>query len=409
MIDELALCEDRILGRGALDGVAGAIERHHLGSRLMLVCDDTTYVAAGQYLFMQLIHKHQHVIAHSLGRKPQALWTSAEKIREHALEERITGIIAVGSGTVNDAAKYAAYHLRVPYICVATAASMNGYTSATASLEAEGMKLSFTAAPPRAVIADMNILCSAPKRMSRSGVGDTLCRSTVEADCVLSHCLLGTPYPKSDFDKMRAHEPELIAKIAKLKEHDADYMTLLMHALLDAGDAMARVGSSITASQGEHMIGHTLEMIYSSEMDVLHGEMIAVTTLTMNELHNKLILAMPMVKSLPREEAFFLRTFGKKLGPHVMSKYAPKVLIPEQAEKINGIIQQEWPEIKRMLGFVIVQNSALQRAYVHGNIPGKPRDIRIHDERYRAAVDYAYLTRNRFTFLDIAAMMSKRL
>ncbi len=406
-MEELALCEDRMIGRGALDGVHGAIERHHLGSRLMLVCDDTTYVAGGQHIFMNLLPNHL-VTPHSLGRRPQALLSSAEKIREHALAERITGIIAVGAGTVNDAAKYAAYHLRIPYICVPTAASMNGYTSATASLEAEGMKLSFTAAPPRAVIADMNILCSAPKRMSRSGVGDTLCRSTVEADCVLSHCLLGTPYPKSDFDKMRAHEPALIAQIAKLKENSADYLTLLMHALLDAGDAMARVGSSITASQGEHMIAHTLEMIYSSEMDVLHGEMIAVTTLTMNDLHNKMLISTPVVKSLPRDEGTFQRSFGKKLGAHVATKYAPKVLSPEQADRINAHIQQEWPEIKRMLGFVIVQNSALQRAYVHGNIPSKPRDVRVSDERYRAAVDYAYLTRNRFTFLDIAAMMTRR-
>ena len=38
--------------------------------------------------------------------------------------------VAVGSGVMNDLVKHAAFALGRPYLCVATAASMDGYTSA---------------------------------------------------------------------------------------------------------------------------------------------------------------------------------------------------------------------------------------------------------------------------------------
>lgn len=399
------LCEDRVIGKDTLAAIPEVAARHGLGERWLLVCDDTTYVVAGQSIYVATLSTHQ-VRNHSIGRRAYATIEVAEAIIANAGDA--TGIIAVGSGTVNDTAKYAATQLNLPYISVPTAASMNGYTSATSSLEAIGMKQSYPARPPRAVVADMGIITGAPKRMSRAGVGDTLCRTTVEADCLISHHILGTPYPREDFDMLRRHEAVLIEQISKLKEHDAGYLEVLMHALLDAGDAMARVGSSITASQGEHMIAHTLEMIYSSELDLLHGEMIAVTTITMNDLHNKMLLAQPQVKSMPRDESHFTRTFGKKMGPYVASKYAPKVLNAEQVLDVNNRMAQHWPDIKKQLHDVIVQNTAIQRAYIHGNIPLKPKDIRLNDDRYNAAVTYAHLTRNRFTFLDLAAMMNRR-
>lgn len=401
-----ALCMDRIIGPGALAALPEAVARHGLGRQLMLVCDDATYVAAGQQVYTSLLGKVD-ILPHSLGRRPVATLAAAQTAIARA--SQISGIVAVGSGTVNDVAKYTAHQRGIPYLCVATAASMNGYSSATASLDDEGMKQSFEATPPRAVLADMDIIAAAPKRLTRAGVGDTLCRTTVEADCLLSHHLLGTPYPQADFALMRRHEAVLIQRISELKENSHAYIGVLMEALLDGGDAMARAGSSITASQGEHMIAHTLEILYGHEMDVLHGEMIAVTTLTMNELQNKMLLSAPAVKRLPRDEAYCTRTFGRKMGAHVAAKYAPKVLSPEQVEVINASLARTWPELKQRLAEIILPTSTLSRAYIHGNIPSRASDIRMHETRYDGAVTNAYLTRNRFTFLDVAAMMYRRL
>src|SRR5258706_14962623 len=51
--------------------------------------------------------------------------------------------IAVGSGTINDLTKLAAHRVGRPYMCVATAASMDGYTAFGASITHNGSKQTF--------------------------------------------------------------------------------------------------------------------------------------------------------------------------------------------------------------------------------------------------------------------------
>ena len=46
-----------------------------------------------------------------------------------ALRDQDATPVAVGAGTLNDIVKRAAHELERPYLCVATAASMDGYTA----------------------------------------------------------------------------------------------------------------------------------------------------------------------------------------------------------------------------------------------------------------------------------------
>lgn len=48
--------------------------------------------------------------------------------------------IAVGSGTINDLVKRAAFETNRPYMVAATAASMDGYTASGAALIVDGFK-----------------------------------------------------------------------------------------------------------------------------------------------------------------------------------------------------------------------------------------------------------------------------
>ena len=396
----------RLIGKDATAGIATTLAQHMPAQKLLLVSDDTTWVAAGAQVTAALAADHT-LTPHSLGRHIRATRESAQ-----ALANKTTaydGLIAIGSGTINDITKYAAHLANKPYVCVATAASMNGYTSMTASLEELGHKQSFAAAPPRAVIADTTIIAAAPKRLTRAGIGDTLCRSTVETDMLLSHHLLGTTYPRDLFDRMRAHEASLIAEAPSAREGDSAFVGKLMVALLDAGDAMAEYGSSAVASQGEHMIAHTLELMYGAELrHILHGEMIAITTLTMNQLHHKILLSPPSVKSMPRDRLQFERLFGKKAGPELAEQYTKKILSTEQILDINARLATHWPEIKAAILEVIASPSSIERAFLQSGLATRASDIGISAERYRAACTSAYLTRDRFGVLDMAAMNDKR-
>lgn len=398
---------ERLVGRGVLVALPQRIEKYSLGPRLLLVADETTYVAAGAKVEALLTADYK-VTTHRFAPNVKPEIAHVEWLSDRIRTDSITGVVSVGSGTINDLSKLAAARAGIPYLSVATAASMNGYSSAGASVLQHGHKISERAAPPRAVIADVDILAAAPRRLARSGLGDTLCRSTVEADCLLSHLLFGTAYPAEGFAQLRAHEAALIAGAFHLREDSADYLQLLMEALLDAGDWMTRSGSSAIASQGEHMLAHTLEMLYGREMTALHGEMIAVTTVSMHHLQHKMLLGELQLRHLPREESQFQRIFGKQMGGELFVSYGKKLLSAEQAETFNARLKTDWPEMRDRLKSVMVHGTAIERAFLQAGIGCSPKDIGISDERYQSALSYAYLTRDRFTFLDLATMMGRR-
>ena len=96
-------------------------------------------------------------------------------------------LIAVGFGTLNDVCKYLARQRGRPYVVFATAPSMNGYLTGTASLARNGVKTSLPAQPPSAALFDLAVLCRAPACLIRAGIGDALCRTTAQADWLLAH------------------------------------------------------------------------------------------------------------------------------------------------------------------------------------------------------------------------------
>lgn len=397
----------RYAGANASEGLGALLAGAMPATRLLVVADDATWAAARAKVEPQLSPSTNHRL-HSLGQRVRATKIIADELAAHA--SAYDAILAVGSGTINDLCKYAAFTANKPYAVVATAASMNGYSAANASLEMDGFKQSFAAHPPLAVIADSGILTAAPKRLTRAGIGDTLCRTTVEADMLLSHVLLDTPYPREMFDRLRSHEEILLTGLMKARDSEAAYIECLMTALLDAGDAMTTHGSSAVASQGEHMLAHTLELKYGSELlNIMHGELIAITTLTMSQFQHRMLLGSSVVRRMDYPSEQFLRQFGKRHEQSLFEAYGKKLLSDEQVVAVNARMKMHWPDMVSQLNSIVIATNTLERALIHSGINTTPAQIGLADERYRFATSYAHLTRERFTFLDLAAMNVRRM
>jgi glycerol-1-phosphate dehydrogenase [NAD(P)+] len=136
-----------------------------------------------------------------------AEYGNIEKLREALrAHDAIPG--AVASGTLNDIVKRAGHepgdvhggmpassrgdlgaHLERPYMNVATAASMDGYTAFGAAITKQGYKQTMTCPAPRAVIADLDVLVNAPANMTASGYGDLLGKVTAGADWLVADAL----------------------------------------------------------------------------------------------------------------------------------------------------------------------------------------------------------------------------
>lgn len=108
---------------------------------------------------------------------------------EAALAEVDAVPVAVGAGTINDRTKLAAQRTGRPYLCVATAASMDGYTSFGAIVTERGFERTIGCPAPRAVIADLGVLAAAPRALSAAGYGDLLGKITAGADWIPADAL----------------------------------------------------------------------------------------------------------------------------------------------------------------------------------------------------------------------------
>ena len=158
--------------------------------------------------------------------------------------------IAVGAGTLNDLVKMAAHRRSIPYACVATAPSMNGFTSSIAAILSDGVKTTQPCTPPIAVFADPVILAAAPYRMIASGIGDLYSKPVSNADWRLAHRLLDQPHSSIVMEIVEAGSALLDGVAERLPARDLDAVAKLAGALMLSGLAMQAAGNSGPASGG---------------------------------------------------------------------------------------------------------------------------------------------------------------
>jgi glycerol-1-phosphate dehydrogenase [NAD(P)+] len=241
--------------------------------------------------------------------------------------------------------------------------------------------------------------------MIRSGLGDSLCRPTAQADWLLAHLLFDQPYREMPFALLAEDEGDLFAQSAALMEGDHAAMESLVRTLLLSGFGTAICGSSQPASQGEHLISHYADMMGGHDVPhSFHGEQIAVTTLTAARLQETMLSApAPVLSAEAQDEADVIRTFGPELGPACWKEFAQKRLTGERLDAANQRIASRWPQFVERISKIIVPAAQLEVVLARAGAPRAPHELSWTKGFYEAAVRGARLIRNRYTFLDLAA------
>jgi len=349
--------------------------------KITIVNDCNTYKVVAEKLLNNLSNyfepRNHHYIT-----PPKAQLSKAQSLAKQL--KNVDCLIAVGSGTINDITKYAAHLAGVPYISYATALSMNGYASSTASLEYEGIKTSYPATQAKAVFIDLDIVSAAPLELTKAGVGDSLCRSTTQADWLLANQLgLDDEYSSEYFNITL--EQQLIDNIDGLLSGDISAYKILAELLVFTGQAMNKAGSSKPASQAEHMLAHLMDSKYGG----YHGLQVAVCTLTIAQLQQQLL--------------------ANDLKPSISRKYAKldDYFTNEQVEKFKKIYASKPKNIDlnvvdiKAIKAVTLGHSDLLNIYNKLGLPTTSAGLGWDDGFYKAMLDIAKYTRDRFTFLDL--------
>ncbi len=371
-------------------------------SPILVVSDQNTYQVLGARLESVFKAAGLQVISAIFGDevlKPDAC--AVKNVR--AGLKNAKSCIAVGSGTINDICKYASFLEKKPYAVFASAPSMNGYVSANASIIVEGRRTSVQAHMPVGVFMDLDVLAAAPKRLIRSGIGDMLCRSTAQADWLLSHLILDTAYQVLPFSLLAEEEEVLLEEAESIVAGDIEGIRALSHALIKSGIGMWMARGSYPASQGEHMIAHVMEMAFPNDSArSYHGEQIAVTTLAMAAIQEKTLRSDAYPLYQPKfDELLLKRNLPVAICKESKKLWTEKPVSEAQAKQVNQSLSKKWADVTKKIDLVRIRRESLSAACKAAGLGVTPESIGWQTEKFKWAVDVAYMTRNRFTFLDL--------
>ncbi len=207
-----------------------------------------------------------------------------------ALDPTCDGVLAVGSGVINDCCKVLAHAVRLPQAVVATAPSMDGYASNSSSMIRDRVKVTLYNACPAAIVADTSIMKDAPERMLQAGLGDMLAKYIALCEWRISHIVTGEYYCPQVAGLMRNSLCKIVAAAPRLMERDPEAVGAVTEGLILSGVAMAFAQISRPASGLEHYFSHLWEM-FALERGLpleLHGIQVGVGTVLCLHIYDRL-------------------------------------------------------------------------------------------------------------------------
>ncbi len=387
-----------VMIEASLDGgEADVLRVLGLPSSPAIVCDPNTYDALARRVANALPNAKVAVLE-----APKADDATVDALID--LTRHADALIAVGSGTLNDLAKYAAHRRDQPYAVFATAPSMNGYVTTTASITRDGEKLSLPARPPKAAYFDLGVLAAAPRRLIQAGVGDSLCRTTAACDWWLSHQLFDTTFSETPFAIQAKDEARLISNISKLDKGDLEAVEALTRLLILGGLGMLIAGSSQPGSQGEHLISHYIDMMQHPHPGSLHGEQVGLATRTMAALQHHVVCRddPPHLAEIKIDTTEMASRLGRWSASCEKALQA-KGVFGKRLDALNQRLDGNWPTIQAGFKARSLSFSKLNDTLDTACVPATPEDLGLTSDFYREAVRHARELRDRFTMLDLAA------
>jgi glycerol-1-phosphate dehydrogenase [NAD(P)+] len=408
-----------IEGPGCLSSLAEILSSANSGKLpVLLVYDDNTKRVAG--------NRAAEILA-AAGMSPVELLlnSGSAKILEpdyrrvleikDVIERERVFPVAVGSGVINDLVKRAAFEAGIPYLCAATASSVDGYSAFGAALVQDGLKVNLPCTPPAAIVADTDILRAAPYRMTASGYGDLYAKVAAGVDWVLADRLELEKIHRESWDLVQTDLLSWVGFPEKLRAGDPGAFTNLFKGLTNSGFAMQIYKDSRPAAGAEHMISHVWEMEHLSRdgVPVSHGFKVALGTVISISLMEA-FFAYPPEKLLPdavlrRRETWDARmeAIGKcfpdpkirgAIEEACRKKWMDGERLKFRVERLVSIM----PEIRAFMKERHVSRKEVVEQFRLAGCPVSAEEFGLNPGDVRNAVIKAQMIRTRYTILDAA-------
>lgn len=404
-----------MMGAGVMGG-AGTLFRRHFGTGpAWIIADEASWAAAGDRLEAGLATAGVPLRRHVMPARPRPKPTVelASSLRDLMARDGATPV-ALGSGVINDVVKHAAFSLGRPYLCVATAASMDGYTSAGAPLSDKGFKKTIQCRPARAVLGDLDVIAAAPPAMTGWGYGDLAGKVPAGGDWIVADALgieaiddVAWPMVQGDLRSWLSR-PDLVAK------GDRGAIEGLFSGLTLVGLAMEAHGSSRPASGADHQIAHLWEMadLHHQGERVSHGGCVAVGCTATLRLWDWLLSqdltrldAAALTARAPTLAARAVEInaiFGPgEIGARALEETATKHVQGERLHARLALLARIWPDLRARLQAQLMTARDMRSALHAAGAPADEADIGLSRDALRSGVMAARFLRSRYTLLDL--------
>ena len=288
-------------------------------------------------------------------------------------------LVAFGAGTIMDFGRYPAYKLGIPFVAIPTLASSDGFTASICSVILNGQKKSISMKAPALVVADLDIIKGAPKRLVSSGVNDILAKYISLADWKMA---------------------SMVTDEAATGEIDHEAMTM---AQMKSGLTMQLWDNSRAASGSEHLMAHLVEMKPPrfEQAEGIHGECVGVGTFAAAKEYHRLAKLTPKAKPFePLTKEWVLEKFGERLADGILKENANDVLGTFDPQSIVD----HWDEFREIIS-TIPPVEELEALYKACGCKYLPEHIGIDPSLSEEALDISAAIRNRLTLVRMKRVL----
>ena len=403
------------IGIDILDRVPQMFVEQFPAKRALIVADENTWRAAGEAVYGYLQSAGVECEEPFIFTDPHlhAEWRFIEMLDERLAKSDAIPV-SVGSGTINDLCKLCSYHQSRPYMCVATAASVDGYSSFGASITYKNMKQTFTCPAPKAILADVGVMAKAPKEMTAAGYADLAAKIPAGAEWIIADFVGSEPihdaawHISQDGLKAALSDPEGVAALKP------EAIAPFVEGLMLSGFAMQAARSSRPASCTDHLFSHLWNMRNHTYQGVTpsHGFQVSVGTLMMCAMFDQMYksdftqldvdAAVAAWKSADQvrheaEELFRGLPFAELGVTEIMAKYDDK----DEVRRQLNLVKANWPDLKAKLQAQCYTFDQMYRSLSIVGAPVKPEDVGISKAQMKSDVPFVRHIRRRYNMMDL--------
>lgn len=431
------------MGQGVYTQASKLFAQYFPGRKAVIVADINTWSALGQKVYenfaasgiptdkyiiekeefhadwkyvemTDLIAEGKYDEAKTLENKTDYEDTDPAKLFKEASDE-FNVLVSVGSGVINDLCKLASHHHAQSYVCVPTAASVDGYSSFGASITYLSAKQTFNCPAPVAIVADIDVIAAAPKAMTAAGYADLAAKIPAGGEWMVAD-FVGSELIQDDaWHILQDYIDDFLANPDAVAAGDPQAIADLFEGLTLSGFAMQAARSSRPASCCDHLFSHFLDMSghrFNGKLQS-HGFQVAIGTLTMCAAFDELFkldlsnldveACLEAWPSLEQEQERALKLFDGTAAPKlgyesITSKYENKEKVREDLNRLVA----EWPQFKAKLQGQVYSFAKMQDMFRRAGAPYETEHIGVTREQIRDMFPIVQLMRYRYNLLDLA-------